>query len=37
MTRVTGLPIGVAHYFRHRTVTKTGYSDWSDPIMIVVR
>jgi hypothetical protein len=36
-TRVTGLPAGVAHYFRHRTLTKDGYTEWSDPVMIVVK
>ena len=37
-TRVTGLPVGVTHYFRHRTLTKDGFSGWSDPtVMIVVR
>jgi hypothetical protein len=37
-TRVTGLAIGVPHHFRHRLLTKTGYTEWSDPtVMIVVR
>jgi hypothetical protein len=35
-TTVTGLPIGVAHYFRHRTLTKTGYTPWSDPVAMLV-
>jgi hypothetical protein len=34
---VTGLPVGVTEYFRHRSLTKAGYTDWSDPIMIVVK
>ncbi len=37
-TQVTGLPLGVAQHFRHRTLTKDGPSAWSDPtIMLVVR
>lgn len=37
-TRVTGLPIGVTHHFRHRLLTKDGYTEWSDPtVMIVVK
>jgi len=36
-TRVTGLPVGSPHYFRHRTLTKDGYSPWSDPVVLVVR
>jgi len=33
---VAGLPIGVAHYFRHRVLTKDGYSEWSDPVVMLV-
>jgi hypothetical protein len=37
-TRVKGLPVGVPHHFRHRLVTKDGFSEWSDPtVMIVVK
>ena len=37
-TRVTGLPVGVPHHFRHRLLTKDGYTEWSDPtIMLVVK
>jgi hypothetical protein len=36
-TRVTGLPAGVPRYFRHRLLTKDGYAEWSDPVVIVVR
>jgi len=36
-TRVTGLPAGAPHYFRHRTLTKDGHTAWSDPVMIVVK
>lgn len=37
-TQVTGLPVGVAQHFRHRTLTKDGASAWSDPtIMLVVK
>jgi hypothetical protein len=37
-TRVTGLPIGMPHYFRHRLLTKDGYTQWSDPtVMIIVK
>jgi hypothetical protein len=36
-TTVTGLPVGTTEYFQHRTLTKTGYTDWSDTIMIVVK
>jgi hypothetical protein len=35
-TQVTGLPIGVAHYFRHRLNTKDGYTAWSDPVLMIV-
>lgn len=36
--QVTGLPVGVAQHFRHRLLTKDGYTEWSDPtIMIVVK
>jgi hypothetical protein len=31
----TGLPVGVPLYVRHRLLTKTGYTDWSDPPLIV--
>lgn len=36
-TTVTGLPIGVPHFFRHRMLTKDGYTAWSAPTMLVVR
>ena len=37
-TQVTGLPVGVPHYFRHRLLTKAGFTEWSDPpAMIVVK
>ena len=37
-TTVTGLPVGVAQHFRHRTLTKGGYTEWSDPtVALVVR
>jgi hypothetical protein len=37
-TTVSGLPVGVALHFRHRTLTKDGYSEWSDPtVMIVIK
>lgn len=37
-TRVTDLPVGVPHHFRHRLLTKDGYTEWSDPtVMIVVK
>jgi hypothetical protein len=36
-TTVTGLPVGTAQYFRHRLLTKSGYAEWSDPLMILVK
>ena len=37
-TRVTGLPVGVAQHFRHRLLTKDGFTAWSDPtVMLVVK
>jgi hypothetical protein len=37
-TQVTGLPVGVVRYFRHRIITKDGPGAWSDPtVMLVVR
>ncbi|HZU85400.1 MAG TPA: fibronectin type III domain-containing protein [Polyangiaceae bacterium] len=36
-TVVTGLQPGVAHAFRYRAVTKTGATDWSEPVTLVVR
>lgn len=37
-TTVSGLPVGAALHFRHRLLTKTGYTQWSDPtVMIVVK
>jgi hypothetical protein len=35
-TQVDGLPVGVTHYFRHRLLTKDGYSEWSDPTLVLV-
>jgi hypothetical protein len=34
-TRVTGLPIGVPHHFRHRLLTKNGTTEWSDPTVVI--
>jgi hypothetical protein len=34
-TTVTGLTAGTLYYFRYRTFTKAGYSDWSVPIEII--
>jgi hypothetical protein len=31
-----GLTSGVRHWFRHRTLTRDGMSDWSDPIELLV-
>jgi hypothetical protein len=37
-TRATGLPVGVPHYFRHRFLTRSGTTEWSDPtVMIIVK
>jgi len=37
-TTVTGLPVGATQHFRHRLLTKDGYTEWSDPtVMIVVK
>ncbi len=33
--RATGLPVGVPLYFRHRLLTKTGYSAWSEPLAML--
>ncbi len=35
-TQVTGLPVGVMHYFRHRLLTKDGPTEWSDPFATIV-
>lgn len=35
-TRVTGLPVDVTHHFRHRLLTKDGYTAWSDPTAMIV-
>ncbi len=35
-TVVTGLQSGVLTYFRHRAVTKTGASTWSEPVSMMV-
>ena len=35
-TRVENLPVGVTHAFRHRTLTKAGYTEWSDPVATIV-
>ena len=31
----TGLPVGVPLYVRHRLLTKDGYTDWSDPPLVI--
>jgi hypothetical protein len=36
-TEVLGLTPGVTHYFRHRVVTKTGTSDWSQVVSLLVK
>ena len=36
-TIINGLPVAVTVYFRHRTVTKAGTSDWGQSISIQVR
>ena len=36
-TIVTGLPPGTSVLFRHRTVTMTGESDWSEPTSLMVK
>ncbi|MFT3768480.1 MAG: hypothetical protein QM820_23780 [Minicystis sp.] len=33
--RATGLPVGGPLYFRHRLLTKKGYSDWSEPLVLL--
>ncbi len=35
-TQVTGLPVGVMHYFRHRALAKNGSTEWSDPFATIV-
>jgi len=35
-TTIHGLQVGVLTYFRHRTITKTGPADWSQPISALV-
>ena len=34
-TSVTGLVPGTTYYFRHRTFTTAGYSDWSIPVAFI--
>jgi hypothetical protein len=36
-TIATGLPVGVTVMFRFRSVTKTGESDWSQPVALLVK
>jgi hypothetical protein len=36
-TVITGLPVGTTCQFRHRAVTKTGPSDWSQVITLVIK
>ncbi len=36
-TTVTGLPAGTTVLFRYRAVTKTGASDWSQPLALLVK
>jgi len=36
-TTVSGLPVGTSVQFRYRGVTKTGGTDWSQPISFLVR
>jgi hypothetical protein len=36
-TTITGLPVATTCSFRFRTVTKTGESDWSQPVALVVK
>ena len=31
----TGLPVGVPLYVRHRLLTKDGYTEWSDPPLVI--
>ncbi len=31
----TGLPVGVPLYVRHRMLTKDGYTEWSDPPLVI--
>ncbi len=33
----TGLPVGVPLYVRHRVLTKAGYTNWSDPMLITLK
>ncbi|APR79918.1 Hypothetical protein A7982_05265 [Minicystis rosea] len=35
-TRVEGLPMGTAHHFRHRFLTKDGHTAWSDPTVTII-
>jgi hypothetical protein len=35
-TSVPNLPVGITHYFRSRSLTKSGTSDWSQIVSIVV-
>jgi hypothetical protein len=36
-TAVSGLQVGSTAYFRYRAVTKTGETEWSQPISVVVK
>lgn len=36
-TTITGLPVGAPRYFRHRLLTKDGYTEWCEPIVLLVR
>jgi hypothetical protein len=33
----TGLPVGVPLYVRHRALTKSGFTAWSDPMLITLK
>jgi len=36
-TTLTGLPVGTAVQFRYRAITKTGETDWSQAVVLVVK
>jgi hypothetical protein len=36
-TTITGLAVNTPHYFRHRLLTKDGYTEWCAPILLMVK
>jgi hypothetical protein len=36
-TTISGLAVNTPHYFRHRLLTKDGYTEWCAPILLMVK